>query len=70
MAEAVEKRYLELGGQINYNARVDKILVENGKAVGIRLEDGLKNERIWSSLRLMVGQPFSICWMVNMWTKK
>ncbi len=40
MAEAVEKRYLELGGQINYNARVDKILVENGKAVGIRLEDG------------------------------
>ena len=40
MAEAVEKRYLELGGQINYNARVEKILVENGKAVGIRLEDG------------------------------
>jgi phytoene dehydrogenase-like protein len=40
MAEAVEKRYLSLGGQINYNARVEKILVENGKAVGIRLEDG------------------------------
>ena len=40
MAEAVEKRYLGLGGVINYNARVEKILVENGKAVGIRLEDG------------------------------
>ena len=40
MAEAIEKRYLGLGGVINYNARVEKILVENGKAVGIRLEDG------------------------------
>ena len=40
MAEAVEKRFLELGGQINYNARVQKILVEGVRAVGIRLEDG------------------------------
>ena len=40
MAEAVENRYLSLGGQINYNARVQKILVEDGRAVGIQLEDG------------------------------
>lgn len=40
MAEAVEKRFLNLGGQINYNARVQKILVEENRAVGIRLEDG------------------------------
>lgn len=40
MAEAVEKRYLELGGKIDYNARVGKILVENNRAVGIQLEDG------------------------------
>jgi phytoene dehydrogenase-like protein len=40
MAEAVEKRFLDLGGEINYNARVQKILVEDGKAVGIQLEDG------------------------------
>ncbi len=40
MAEAVEKRFLDLGGEINYNARVHKILVKDGMAVGIQLEDG------------------------------
>jgi phytoene dehydrogenase-like protein len=34
-ARAVQRRYLELGGRIRYNARVEKILVENGRAVGI-----------------------------------
>lgn len=39
-AKAIEKRYLELGGKINYNSRVEKILVENDKSVGIRLVNG------------------------------
>lgn len=40
MAQGVEKRYRELGGVIHYNSRVEKILVENDRAVGIRLSDG------------------------------
>jgi phytoene dehydrogenase-like protein len=39
-AQAIEKRFCELGGQIHYRARVDKILVEDGRAVGVRLVDG------------------------------
>jgi phytoene dehydrogenase-like protein len=39
-ARAIEKRYLDLGGQIRYKARVEKILVENERAVGVRLTDG------------------------------
>ncbi|MBN2000658.1 NAD(P)/FAD-dependent oxidoreductase [candidate division KSB1 bacterium] len=40
LAQSIEKRYLKLGGEIRYNSRVDKILVENDKAVGIKLIDG------------------------------
>ena len=36
-ARATERRYLELGGEIHYKSPVEKILVENGCAVGIRL---------------------------------
>lgn len=39
-AKRMEKRYLDLGGQIQYRACVDRILVENGKAAGIRLTNG------------------------------
>jgi phytoene dehydrogenase-like protein len=39
-ARSLEKRYLDLGGKINYNARVSEVLVENGQAVGLLLEDG------------------------------
>ncbi len=39
-AQSVEKRYLELGGELHYNSRVEKILVEDGRAVGVRLSDG------------------------------
>lgn len=35
--QAIEKRYLDLGGEIHYKAQVEKILVENGRAVGVRL---------------------------------
>jgi phytoene dehydrogenase-like protein len=40
MAQAVEKRYLSLGGDIQYEARVKRILVEGDRAVGIELENG------------------------------
>jgi phytoene dehydrogenase-like protein len=39
-AQAIEKRYLSLGGKAHYKSRVAKILVENDRAVGIQLEDG------------------------------
>jgi phytoene dehydrogenase-like protein len=41
-ARAIEKRCLGLGGRILYNRRVIKILEEDGRAVGIRLADGLE----------------------------
>lgn len=40
LAQRMEKRYLDLGGKAHYRAKVDKILVEGGKAVGVRLADG------------------------------
>ncbi|NIO67819.1 MAG: NAD(P)/FAD-dependent oxidoreductase, partial [Anaerolineales bacterium] len=40
LARAVERRYLALGGEIHYKSRVVKILVENDRAVGVRLADG------------------------------
>jgi phytoene dehydrogenase-like protein len=36
-ARALERRYQALGGQIHYQAQVEKILVEDGRAVGVRL---------------------------------
>ncbi len=39
-AQAIEKRYLSLGGEVHYKSRVTKILVEKDHAVGIQLEDG------------------------------
>ncbi len=37
---AIEKRYLDLGGRVTYHATVEKILVEDNRAVGVRLADG------------------------------
>lgn len=39
-ARAIERRYFDLGGQISYHSRVEKILVENDRAVGVRLANG------------------------------
>jgi phytoene dehydrogenase-like protein len=39
-SRAIERRYLDLGGQFHYGTRVSKIVVENSRAVAIRLEDG------------------------------
>ncbi|MBN1290091.1 MAG: NAD(P)/FAD-dependent oxidoreductase [Actinobacteria bacterium] len=44
MAKAIEKRYLDLGGEISYRSRVEKILVEDGKATGVRLADGTEHK--------------------------
>ena len=38
-ARAIERRYLALGGQVHYHAQVEKILVQNDRAVGVRLYD-------------------------------
>jgi phytoene dehydrogenase-like protein len=38
-ARALEKRYLHLGGKVQYRSTVEKILVENGRAVGVRLKN-------------------------------
>ncbi len=40
LSKAVEKRYLDAGGEIRYKSRVSKILVENNRAVGVKLADG------------------------------
>jgi phytoene dehydrogenase-like protein len=40
MALCLEKRYKQLGGQVRYQSRVEKILVEDGRAVGVQFEDG------------------------------
>lgn len=45
-AQAIERRYLDLGGEMHYGSRVEKILVEadpadrGDRAVGVRLVDG------------------------------
>jgi len=39
-AQAIERRYLDLGGEIYYKSPVTKIMVENDRAVGVRLADG------------------------------
>jgi phytoene dehydrogenase-like protein len=50
-ARAIEKRYLELGGQIHYRSQVERILVENDRAVGVRLYDNREQraERVISA---------------------
>ena len=39
-SQAIEGRYQELGGKVQYKAKVVKVLVENHRAVGVRLADG------------------------------
>jgi hypothetical protein len=40
LARTIEGRYLDLGGEVHYRSRVEKILVEDDRAVGVRLADG------------------------------
>lgn len=41
--QSIETRFRELGGEITYGARVTEILTENGRATGVRLEDGTEH---------------------------
>jgi phytoene dehydrogenase-like protein len=40
LAKSIEQRFKNLGGHITYNSKVEKIIVENNCAVGVRLSDG------------------------------
>jgi phytoene dehydrogenase-like protein len=44
LALNMEKRYYELGGKISYRSGVEKILVEDGSAVGIKLTNGTEHK--------------------------
>ena len=50
-ARAIERRYIRLGGEIHYGARVERILVEHDRAVGVRLHNGEEHraERVISA---------------------
>ncbi len=39
-ARAIERKYISLGGRIHYNSKVSKIIVENNRAVGVKVADG------------------------------
>ena len=39
LIKLIEQNFRDLGGKILFNAKVDRILVENDKAVGVRLSD-------------------------------
>ena len=43
LSGAIERRYFSLGGELYHKSRVDKILVKNDKAVGVRLADGTEH---------------------------
>ncbi len=43
VAQAMEKRYIALGGQIRYKSRTEQILTESGRAIGIKLSDGTQH---------------------------
>ena len=47
LVSSIEKRYKALGGEIYFDARVKKILVENHRAVGIKLADGTEYRADW-----------------------
>lgn len=44
-SKSIERRYANLGGKVNYNSKVSKIIVKDNKAVGIKLA----NEEIYNA---------------------
>jgi len=40
---AIERRYLRLGGHIHYEAHVERILVEDDRAIGVQLRNGVSH---------------------------
>ncbi|UOF16762.1 NAD(P)/FAD-dependent oxidoreductase [Lysobacter capsici] len=43
LSRSIEERYTALGGILTYRARVDRILVEDGRAVGVELKGGARH---------------------------
>src|SRR5690606_8715374 len=40
IVESIERRYLALGGKLSFRKKVQKVLVQNNHAVGVRFVDG------------------------------
>jgi len=49
-----EEKYLSLGGELMLNAKVEKILIDNGEVKGVRLDDG---REIYSDLVVTTLDP-------------
>ena len=47
LARSVERRYRDLGGEIEYGARVTSVMVENDRAVGLRMHDATERRAEW-----------------------
>jgi phytoene dehydrogenase-like protein len=43
LSRAIEGRYQSLGGTVHYRSRVERVLVEGNRAVGVRLVDGTEH---------------------------
>ena len=43
-SRSIAERYEELGGEVNYKSRVERILTEGDRAVGVKLEDGSEHK--------------------------
>lgn len=39
-SKSIEKKYIELGGKIDYKSKIDKIIIMDGKAIGVKLANG------------------------------
>ncbi|GAB4367483.1 MAG: FAD-dependent oxidoreductase [Elainellaceae cyanobacterium] len=50
-ARAIERRYRELGGEIHYDSQVERVLIEDDRAVGVRLysNEEYRAERVISA---------------------
>ncbi len=77
LANKLEKAIQKYGGQILYRNRIDKILIEKGKAIGCQLESGLKikahtvisNTTIWNLYGKLID-PQHISRRKRKWAKK
>lgn len=64
-AQAIERRFIELGGSIQYQSKVERLIIENGAVKGIILADGSRHfaDRVLSaadgrfSQSLLLGKP-------------
>jgi phytoene dehydrogenase-like protein len=43
LSKNIERRYLELGGQVRYKSKVKEIIVKDDVAIGVRMEDGTEH---------------------------